>query len=100
MPPNPSLCRPPNAVVRKPMDIRNAFIAKVERVRETMHDTFLWFVRSKKPVIACVSNDGSSIPDFQQKLISFVLGNYKLIMPGAPSTGIVLPYSSALSTLP
>jgi hypothetical protein len=89
MPPNPSLCHPPYAVVRKPMDIRNAFIAKVEHVGETMHDTFLRFVRSKQPVIACVSNDGFSIPDFQQKLISFVQGNYRLIMPGAPSTGIL-----------
>jgi hypothetical protein len=71
------------------MDIRNAFIAKVEHVRETMHDTLLRCVRSKKPVIACVSNDGSSIPDFHQKLISFFVGNYRLIMPGAPSTGIL-----------
>jgi hypothetical protein len=48
------------------MDIRNAFIAKVEHVGETMHDTFLRFVRSKQPVIACVSNDGFSIPDFSR----------------------------------
>jgi hypothetical protein len=85
-PPNPSLCHPPHAFVRNLMEIRSAIIATVENVGETMHDTFL---RSKIPVIACVSNDGFSIPDFQQKLISFVQGNYGLVVRGAPSNGIL-----------